>query len=63
MAQKYQQYKTDSERLAVAHSVPCIDWDVVMDWSLEAQTEQAKSSLKKVAVSLYHREEASCGLL
>lgn len=62
-ASKYSQYKTDEERLAAMYDVPYIDWMIVADWAEQATTEENRQRFHDRAVSLYHTEEWSAGML
>lgn len=53
--------KHDQELVDWANSLHYIDWSLIDENA--AETEEGKSILHHIAVSLYHREEASCGLL
>ena len=51
------QYKTTSERIAIAHSVSPMQWNIVEDWSDEASDKKDKETLHRIAVLLYHKNE------
>lgn len=55
--------KKDSDRLDRAYKMNCIDWGVVSAWAKEADNEEGRRELNAQSSRMYHREEASIGLL
>lgn len=45
------------------YDVPYIDWMIVADWAEQATTEENRQRFHDRAVSLYHTEEWSAGML
>ncbi len=39
------------------------DWDLILSLSEQTESQEAKRRIKKMAVSLYHKEEFACGIL
>lgn len=56
---------TDKDRklIAEAERLPCARWYEVADLQEEADTNEAREHLRRIAIKLYHRDEASIGNL
>lgn len=52
----YSKYKTDQERVAVAHKVPPQHYITLMDWADEAKDPDCKTVLKHYAWRAFHVE-------
>lgn len=53
----------DQDLLFRADQVHYTDWPIVAGMEDEAESEEAKRYLHNLEVTLYRREEASCGCL
>lgn len=52
----YSKYKTDQERVAVAHRVPPQDYITLIDWADEATDQECKIILNHYAFRAFHIE-------
>ena len=52
----YSKYKTDQERVAVAHKVPPQHYITLMDWADETKDPDCKAVLKHYAWRAFHVE-------
>lgn len=50
--------KHDEELIQQANELNCMDWDIAAEMAEQADTQQAASELKAIALELYLREEA-----
>lgn len=53
----------DKKLIEKARRTHYIDWHLVCDMEEQADTEEAREILHRIACSLYHREEYYVGLL
>lgn len=51
----------DLQLLKLAEGMSYTEWGQVLDFAEKADTDEAKQSLRQIAIRLYHCEEALCG--
>ena len=59
----YKELKTDKERLDAMYSIPYTNWQIVSKWADEAENEENRRRFHDRAVSMYHFEEDTIGML
>lgn len=53
----------DKQLIKQAESISYVDWHIVDDLMVQADSEEAKSKLKSIRSHLYHTEEYYAGCL
>ena len=62
---KYPTNMTDKDKklIAKAEELGYTQWDKAFDMAEQADTEEAREKLRRIAITLHHREEYSAGCL
>lgn len=54
---------TENDKSLVTEARQMHDWAEVVELEEKAETKTARKIIHRIAVSLYHKEEARCGML